>query len=75
MAWIKKLAQPLLFLKLDFSKAYDMVKWEFLDFFKKFNFIVQMLFINTKTYVKIKISLFEPFIIEREIKQRYLLAS
>jgi hypothetical protein len=30
MAWAKYSKQDLLFLKLDFSKAYDMVDWDFL---------------------------------------------
>ena len=30
MSWAEQSSQPLLFLKLDFSKAYDLIEWDFL---------------------------------------------
>jgi hypothetical protein len=42
IAWAKNSKQPLIFLKLDFSKAYDKVNWSFLfDYMDKFKISIE----------------------------------
>ncbi len=42
IAWAKKSKQPLVFLKLDFSDAYDKVDWNFLfDYMDKFKIPIE----------------------------------
>lgn len=60
MAWAEQFRQPLLFLKLDFSKAYDMVEWRFLfntltafGFPTRFIEIVKLLFHDACASVKV----------------------
>jgi hypothetical protein len=76
MAWADFSGQPLLFLKLDFSKAYDMLEWDFLfeamvaiglpAVFLKF---VSLLFKNATANVKVNGALSESFKIERGVRQ------
>lgn len=81
MAWAEKSKQLLLFLKLDFSKAYNIVYWKF-DFLTieklglpwKFNHMVKLLFNNTKASIKKNGTLFESFRIKRGMKQGCLFA-
>ena len=60
MAWAEQLDQPHFFLKLDFSKAYDMVEWsclfrimEKMDFPQKFITMVNLLFIEATASIKL----------------------
>ena len=60
MAWAEYSNQPLIFLKLDFSKAYDMVEWQCMyKFLEKLGFsqvfikMVSLLFHDASAYVKL----------------------
>lgn len=74
--WAKTSRQPTIFLKLDFSKAYDKVSWRFLfltmekigigDTFTKW---VKFLCGNAKAVVNLNGSLGEDFDIQRGVKQ------
>lgn len=75
IAQTKKSSQLLLFLKLDFFKIYDIVEQIFLFiilekiyFYREFNFMIKLLFINAKANVKINGLLFELFVIKRGIR-------
>ena len=81
LAWAEYTNQPLLFLKLDFLKAYDMVDWRCLfkimsamGFPCKFNSIVKLLFIDTATTIKVNRVPSPLFRIERGVRQGCLLA-
>jgi hypothetical protein len=72
MAWAEHSGQPLIFLKLDFLKAYDMIEWDFLfDSMEAiglpaaFNRLVALLFKNASANVKVNGALSESFRIER----------
>ena len=76
MSWTDQSHQSFLFLKLDFSKAYDMVEWDFLfgslttmGFLGEFNRMVQLLFQEASACMKVNGALSESFNIEREIRQ------
>jgi hypothetical protein len=75
IAWAEQSGQDLLFLKLDFSKAFDMVDWNFLfdtmatmGFPRDFRGMVQLLFKYAKAWMKVNGSLSESFSIEREVR-------
>jgi hypothetical protein len=60
LAWVEYSGQPLIFLKLDFSKAYDMVNWTFMfqamlaiGLPEEFNSMVKLLFQDATAIVKI----------------------
>jgi hypothetical protein len=76
MEWVEHSNQPLIFLKLDFSKAYDMVEHNFLfgvirgfGFLEEFIKMTKMLFIETSAYMKVNGSQTAPFEIGRGIRQ------
>jgi hypothetical protein len=81
LEWADYSNQPLLFLKLDFSKAYDMVDLQFLfGAMRKFGFpeefltMVMLLFKNASATVKVNGSQTGSFDISREVRQGCLLA-
>lgn len=76
MAWAEHSHQPLLFLKLDFSKAYDMVDWDFIflvmasmGFPQAFINMVKLLFRDVSATVKVNGSPSSSFKIERGVRQ------
>jgi hypothetical protein len=76
MAWVEASHQPLIFLKLDFSNAYDMVDWGFLlKVLAKFGFPAEfvawtrMLFLDASASVKVNGSTITPFEICRGVRQ------
>jgi hypothetical protein len=76
MAWVEQSCQALLFLKLDFSKAYDMVEWGFMfaamkamGFLEEFTDMIKILFKNATACVKVNGSLSESFTINRGVRQ------
>jgi exonuclease III len=76
MAWAEETGQSLIFLKLDFSKAYDMVDWGFLframsEFGFPAEFIewTKLLFLGATASVKINGSPSPAFAIERGVRQ------
>ena len=76
MAWAESSNQPLIFLKLDFSKAYDMVDWqcmykilEKLGFPQVFIKIVSLLFHDALACVKLNGEPSPYFPIQRGIRQ------
>jgi hypothetical protein len=75
MAWADQSKQALLFLKLDFSKAYDMVEWRFLfetlvtlGIPVEFLNMTEVLFRDAAARVKVNGSLSEPFEIQRGVR-------
>jgi hypothetical protein len=76
MEWATHSDQPLIFLKLDFSKAYDMVDWPFLfqamekmGFPEGFIDMVKLLFYEASAFVKVNTSQSAAFQIERGVRQ------
>jgi hypothetical protein len=76
IAWAGQSKQDVIFLKLDFSKAYDMVEWDFLfgaisgmGFPDEFIKMVQLLFTDAEACVKVNGSLFDSFSIKRGVRQ------
>jgi hypothetical protein len=76
IAWAGQSKQDLIFLKLDFSKAYDMVDWDFLfsamsemGFLGEFINMEQLLFIDAEVCVKVNGSLSDSFSIKRGVRQ------
>ena len=81
LEWGEFTHQPLVFLKLDFSKAYDMVDLNFLfsaieilGFREEFILMTRMLFKGAFVCVKINGAQMGSFKIECKIRQRCLLA-
>ena len=81
MTWAEQSEQPLLFLKLDFSKAYDMVEWGCLykvlhkmGFLSKFIHMVSLLFIEAAATVKVNGIPSLQFKIGRQVRQGCLVA-
>jgi hypothetical protein len=81
IAYAKESNQPLLFLKLDFSKAYDKVDWHFLfkaleslGFPSSFFQMVRLLFKNTAARVNINGQSSQAFPIQQGVRQGCLLA-
>lgn len=75
MAWAEQTGQPFIFLKLDFSKAYDMVDWGFLframaEFGIPGEFIAwtKLLFRDATASVKLNDSASPAFAIERGVR-------
>jgi hypothetical protein len=76
MEWAAHSGQPLIFLKLDFSKAYDMVDWPFLfqamskmGFPPAFVDMVKMLFHEAAASIKVNNSHSTVFQIKRGVRQ------
>jgi hypothetical protein len=76
LAWADQSKQDFLFLKLDFSKAYDMVDWSFLfealckmGFPGEFTRIVKLLFQEAEACIKVNGSLSDSFKIKMEVRQ------
>ena len=76
MAWVESSNQPLIFLKLDFSKAYDMVDWqcmykiiEKLGFPQVFIKMVSLLFHDASACVKLNREPSPYFPIQRGVRQ------
>jgi hypothetical protein len=79
LVWAEQSQQALLFLKLDFSKAYDMVDWDFLfgamgamgamGFPGEFINFLKLLFRDATACDKVNGSLSESFRIERGVRQ------
>lgn len=76
MAWAEQSNQALLFLKLDFSKAYDMVEWGCLfrvmlcmGFPEEFVHLVTLLFQDAAASVKVNGQLSPLFNIKRGVRQ------
>lgn len=74
--WAKHSKQPLLFLKLDFCKAYDMVDRSFLSktmaafgFPKQFIAMMMLLFQDAQATIKVNGSQSLPFPIQRGVRQ------
>ena len=81
MAWAEQTGQPFIFLKLDFSEAYDMVDWGFVframvEFGLLGEFIIwtKLLFRDATASVKINGSMSPAFVIERGVRQGCSLA-
>jgi hypothetical protein len=81
LAWAEYSKQPLVFLKLDFSKAYDMVDWPFLfqamtaiGLPQEFNDMVRLLFQDASATVKVNGTPSEAFQIKRGVRQACPLA-
>lgn len=81
MHWAITSRQPTMFLKLDFSKAYDKVSWRFLfntmqkmSISEKFISWVKLLFENALATINLNVSLGENFKIERGVMQGFPLA-
>jgi hypothetical protein len=79
--WAKKSKQSLIFLKLDFSKAYNKVEWTFLfdcmwklGIFDEFVNMTKILFKDVKVKVNVNEKPFEEFDIEKGVWQRCPLA-
>lgn len=75
MEWADQSEQPLLFLKLDFSKAYDMVEWGCLfkilnkmGFPTKFVHMISLLFTDAAAAVKVNGVPSPQFVIERRVR-------
>jgi hypothetical protein len=75
--WAKRSKQSIIFLKLEFSKAYDNVSWDFL--FKvlekrgmslKAILMIKLLFANAKAIMNLNDQLVNTFNIKRGIRQR-----
>jgi hypothetical protein len=82
MAWAEYSKHDLLFLKLDFSKAYDMVNWDFLfatmekiGFPAEFTSMIKILFLDAVAYVKVNGTLSSSFNIGRLVRQGCPIAS
>lgn len=82
ISWTKHSEQDLLFLKLNFSKAYDMVDWSFMftaikafGFPGEFVFMLKILFQEVGARVKVNGSLLETFAITKGVRQGCLVAS
>lgn len=76
MDWANHTGQPLIFLKLDFSKAFDMVDWKFLframstlGFPQEFICMTRMLLEGAEANVKVNGSVSPPFSINRGVRQ------
>ena len=76
LAWVESSNQPLIFLKLDFSKAYDMVEWqcmyrimEKLGFPQVFIRMVSLLFHDASACVKLNGEPSPYFPIQRGVRQ------
>lgn len=76
IGWAKFSKQALIFLKLDFTKAFDMVDWAFLSrtmavmgFPRVFISMSEMLFQKTQTAVKVNGTHFVAFPIGRGVRQ------
>ena len=76
MAWAESSNQPLIFLKLDFSKAYDMVEWKFmymilekLGFPQVFIRMISLLFQDASACVKLNGEPSPYFLIQRGVRQ------
>ena len=74
--WARTSKQPTIFLKLDFSKAYDKVSWHFLfkamkamDICEEFIKWVKLLFTNASAAVNLNGTLESHFKIERGVRQ------
>jgi hypothetical protein len=74
IAWAEHFGQDLLFLKLDFSEAYDMVDWSFLfetmatmGFPREFVSMIKILFEDASACVKVNGSLSKSFVIGRGV--------
>ena len=74
--WVRTSKQPTVFLKLDFSKAYDKVSWSFLfhamrgmNISEKFTGWVKLLFENASTIINLNGNQGDNFHIKREVKQ------
>ena len=79
MEWAKQTGQPFIFLKLDFSKAYDMVDWTFLfqalGLLSGFIKMTKILFRDAIVCVKVNKVRSPSFKLERRVKQGCLLLS
>ena len=80
MAWVEASNQDLIFLKLEFFKAYKKINWHFLfraieqfGFFKSFTNKRMLLFSIAKAFVKINGSSSASFWIKRGVRQGCLL--
>jgi exonuclease III len=76
LAWADQSRQDLLFLKLDFSKAFDMIDWEFLfeamslmGFPGEFLGMIKLLFHDAEACVKVNGFTSESFRIKRGVRQ------
>lgn len=76
MDWAEHTDQPLIFLKLDFSKTHDLIDWGFLframealGFTSQFVDMTRLLFHDAAATVKVNGSLSEEFAIERGVWQ------
>lgn len=75
-SWAEQSNQLLIFLKLDFSKAYDRVDWTFMfraiaafGFPPQFVDMTRLLFLDVAATVKVNGSLSEEFAIGRGVRQ------
>jgi len=79
--WVQWSNQPLVFLNLDFAKAYDKISSDFLfmglekmGMVVEFRNMVKVLFQDTKMTVCINGSITSSFKVKRGVRQGYLLA-